>query len=210
MDISNVSMKGRLMVFLLAGFLLFEPRPLPATQAESQDESQGLELELKTNKTTYKAGERILVTLTLRNPGDWDLLAPKRLGLLCWDSGWDIASRNTELQISDAQGNHVRGPRGCPVADRVFGRRMPTDKFVEFIRRSHRVFLQGDFMGTEVPLQTLGYQLTPGRYRLKVLHWQETYDDLVSPKGFEAAKEELHYPWWARVESNSVEIEIQP
>ena len=65
-------------------------------------------------------------------------------------------------------------------------------------------------MGTDVPLQRLGYELEPGRYRLKVWYWQETYDDLVSPKGFEAAKRELWFPWWARVESNWVEIEVQP
>lgn len=209
MDISTITKSGCLMLLLLVACFLFGPQLSPAAQAEPPDESQGLELELKTNKTTYKVGERILVTLTLRNAGDWDLLAPKRLGLLCWDLGWDIASKNAELEVTDVEGNRVRRSSGCPVADRVFGRRMSTSKFVEFIRETHRPFLQGDFMGTDVPLQRLGYELEPGRYRLKVSYWQETYDDLVSPKGFEAAKRDLWFPWWARVESNSVEIEVQ-
>lgn len=201
--------KKRRLIAVLTIMIAIVPLEYPCTaQVESADRDQALELELTTDKAVYKSGERIVVTITLHNNGDRIVWSQKRLGVLCWDLGLD--HYNAFLEVRDSAGVQVK-PSGCPVSDRVFGQRMSTPKFVAFIKQTHRLFLPGDFVGTTVALQMIGYkELSPGRYRLGVLYWQQNYDDLLDPKQFQDVKEKLEFAWWAEVKSNWVEIEVQP
>ncbi|MGH9783921.1 MAG: hypothetical protein ACRD88_07015, partial [Terriglobia bacterium] len=116
---------------------------------------------------------------------------------------------NTLIEVRGAEGNLVK-PKSGLEADRVWGRRKSTSEFVHFIEGTHAWFFPGDFFGSVVLLQHRGFELGPGTYRLRATYRQERYDDLLSDKQFEDAKKKLRYPWWGNVESNWVEIEIQP
>ncbi|MDA2912974.1 hypothetical protein MYX77_03260 [Acidobacteriia bacterium AH_259_A11_L15] len=184
----------------------------PATPGELQQQEllrspSGLKLELKTDKKQYKLGEPVFVTLTLTNDGQKAFyLSPEFI--MYGHAFGDWPMNLLEIEVQDPQGQLLK-PTGMPIAE--YGWQEEKTPVYQFILRTRIYFSPGDFRGFTRSLKELGFELEkPGRYRLRATYWEPSYKNLVTEEEFEEAKKILRYPWWAKLESDWVWIEILP
>ncbi len=184
----------------------------PATPGELQQQEllrppSGLKLELKTDEKQYKLGEPVRVTVTVLNDGEQAFYVSPEL-IMYGHSMDKWPTSLLEIEVHDSQGQLLK-PSNLIIRDYLsLETKTP---FYEFILRTRKYFNPGDFRGFTRSLKELGFELEkPGRYRLRATYWEPSYKNLVTEEEFEEAKKILTHPWWAKVESDWVWIEILP
>lgn len=190
-------------ILILLAFCPLNSQP-DRPEIELMKSPPGLLLELQTAKTKYKLGEQIFVTVTIRNSGGQTAFLSSHLMMYEHAiDGWALGT--LQLEVKDQLGDSLE-PRSVRIADYGRSPKLPLE---DFILRSRMQFQPGDFRGFTRPLKRLGFELNkPGRYRLRAFYWERSYRNLVTEEEFEAARKKLMLPWWAKLESAWVEIEI--
>jgi hypothetical protein len=197
-----------LLVFILLSLpsVIFLPATIASQAPQLLTTPPGLELDLKVEKTRFALGEPIILTIVLTNGGKEPFYLSRDLMVVQGHTldGWPTSL--LELEIEDAKGERL-SPKGMPISGLIWT--VDQTPFDRFLLKTREKYYPGDFRGIRRSLKDLGFELSqPGRYRLRAKYSEPSYQTFVSEKEFDEARKTLKYPWWAKLESEWVSIEI--
>lgn len=171
------------------------------TEEPAQPSKDGLQIELETDKQTYKAGEPIMVTVTLRNTGERTFLATCEPIV-----GMSAMGGHVSFELLGSDEETI--PWGGIIGE-FWG--LGEVSLADWIARWKRPYYPGDFVGFTRSLEEIRYSAYPGRYRLTASYWETDYEGWVDEEELEKTKKKLSDPLWSgTITSQPVAFEIHP
>jgi hypothetical protein len=180
--------------------------PKKAISTDQDVQTNSLSLSLSTDKQTYKPGEPIYFTLTLRNISSGGLWVGKLIAFA------DIPGAFV-MTVTDEQGKPVHGSMTFFAGS--LGDFKHADLF-DSIQKTRLLLCAKCFLGMTATLQEYQYSLgAPGKYRLQVSYSDIGYKEMqemgATSQNIKKAKERAQFPlWFGSITSQEVWIAIEP
>jgi hypothetical protein len=206
-----MQMKVRASITLVVSMLsmvLWNPNRSPKKTISTDQDAQtnSLSLSLSTDKQTYKPGEPIYFTLTLRNISSGGLWVGKLIAFA------DIPGAFV-MTVTDEQDKPVHGSMTFFAGS--LGDFKHADLF-DSIQKTRLLLCAKCFLGMTATLQEYQYSLgAPGKYRLQVSYSDIGYKEMqemgATSQNIKKAKERAQFPlWFGSITSQEVWIAIEP
>ena len=174
--------------------------------ADQNAQTNSLSLNLTTDKQTYRPGEPIYFTLTLRNISSGGLWVGKLIAFA------DVPGAFV-MTVTDEQGRPLHGSMAFFAGS--LGDFKHADLF-DSIQKSRLVLCAKCFLGMTSTLQEYQYSLgAPGKYKLQVSYSDIGYKEMqemgATSQNIKKAKERAQFPlWFSSITSPEVWIAIEP